>query len=377
MTGRGDEGTAERDVLLSANEEAAHFYRGQLLASTSSGPRDFLTARGFGALLDESPWTVGYAPAGWTRLVEHLTQQGYTSATLLETGLACCTRRNTLVDRFRDRITFGIRNLEGDLVGFTARCGPSAPATVPKYLNTPTTPVYKKGEAPFGLGEQHISMRAGAVPVLVEGAFDAIAVQIGQQEHNEDFAAIALCGTALSTALVKDLAQLNGRRVVLAFDRDDAGALATERAACALAPEFKHVLAIGPHGGGDPADVLGRSGASAVRAHLFGAGPAIDSALGARIQRWAGRLDNAEAKVGCLREAATLLAQLRPADTARHAVELAELLGLSAEAVTNELAEAASPGPSNVQAPLTQSTRRPGRGASHPPALANSLRTQS
>jgi DNA primase len=344
MTGSGDEGTGDRDLLLAANEAAARIFRDQLLSPASPGPRDYLTGRGFGTLLDETPWIIGYAPARWTNLVEHLTQQGYARATLLE-----------------------------ELVGFTARCAPSSPATVPKYLNTPTTPVYSKREAPFGIGEQQASMRAGAVPVLVEGPLDAVAVQVSQQEHGE-FAGIALCGTALSAALVKHLAHLNNRRVVLAFDSDDAGALATERAECALAPEFQDVLAMGPDSGGDPAEILGRSGAGAVHARLLAAGPAIDRVLGARIQRWAGQLDNAEAKVGCLREAATLLARFRPADAARHAVELAAVLGLDAEAVTRELVEAASPSPSNPLALVTECPLRPDQTVSHPPA--NSWRTQ-
>jgi DNA primase catalytic core len=373
MTGSGDEGTGDRDLLLAANEAAARIFRDQLLSPASPGPRDYLTGRGFGTLLDETPWIIGYAPARWTNLVEHLTQQGYARATLLEAGLACRTRRHTFIDRFRDRVTFGIRNLNDELVGFTARCAPSSPATVPKYLNTPTTPVYSKREAPFGIGEQQASMRAGAVPVLVEGPLDAVAVQVSQQEHGE-FAGIALCGTALSAALVKHLAHLNNRRVVLAFDSDDAGALATERAECALAPEFQDVLAMGPDSGGDPAEILGRSGAGAVHARLLAAGPAIDRVLGARIQRWAGQLDNAEAKVGCLREAATLLARFRPADAARHAVELAAVLGLDAEAVTRELVEAASPSPSNPLALVTECPLRPDHTVSHPPA--NSWRTQ-
>ena len=115
MTSLGDKGASGRDVLLAANEDAARFYRDQLLSSTSSGPSTYLTQRGFGTLLDETPWTIGYAPAGWTSLLEHLSQQGYTSAALLAAGLACRTRRNTLVDRFHDRITFGIRNPEGEL----------------------------------------------------------------------------------------------------------------------------------------------------------------------------------------------------------------------------------------------------------------------
>lgn len=376
MTSRGDEAAAEHDVLLRANEDAARFYRDQLLAPPNSGPRDYLTQRGFDALLRETPWTVGYAPAGWTNLIAHLTQQGYTGATLLQAGLASRTRRNTLIDRFRDRITFGIRNLGDELVGFTARRGPSVPATVPKYLNTPTTAVYMKGDTAFGLGEQQARIRAGAVPVIVEGPFDAAAVHVSQLKDDGEFAGIALCGTALSAGFVRDLARLNNRRAVLAFDNDDAGALATERSVCALAPQFKDVLAIGPGADGDPAEVLSRSGAPALRAHLLGAASATDRVLGVRIQRWAGRLDNAEAKVGCLREAATLLAHLRPTEAARYAVELTELLGLDAEAVTNELVEAASPITSKLRASANQARLRPHHKMSHPHATVNTSRAE-
>jgi DNA primase len=308
------------------------------------------------------PWTVGYSPAGWTALVSQLRKQGYSGDTLLEAGLACRTRRNTLVDRFRDRVTFGIRNPGGELVGFTARCAPSAPAAVPKYLNTPTTAVYRKGEAPFGLAEQQGRIRAGAVPVLVEGPFDAIAVQLACPEQAEDFAALALCGTAMSRTLATRLEQLNNRRIVLAFDSDDAGTLATERAACTLAPEFEEVLAIGADGGGDPAEVLTRSGAPALRAHLLGAGPATDRVLAARIDRGAGRLDHVDAKVACLREAAGLIAQLRPTDPAHHAVQLSQLLGVGAEVVSSELIEAMSPPASRLASPRDQCNSRQGEG---------------
>ena len=362
MNGRDHEGTVDRNLLLAANEDAARFYRNQLIASSNRGPRDYLTARGFGALLEKTPWTIGYAPAGWTTLMSHLRKQGYSGDTLLEAGLACRTRRNTLVDRFRDRITFGIRNAEGELVGFTARCGPSAAAAVPKYLNTPTTAIYTKGEAPFGLAEQQGKITAGAVPALVEGPFDAIAVQLAGPEQAEDFAGIALCGTAMSPSLASHLAHLNDRRVVLAFDGDDAGTLATERAACALAPEFVDVRAVSRQSAGDPAEALNRSGGPTLLAQLRGACPASDQVIDAHLEKWAGRLDHVDAKIGCLREAAGLLARLRPADPARHAVQLSELLGVSVEVVTSELVEAMSQTASRLASPRDQCPSRQGQG---------------
>lgn len=264
MNGDHDE-AVDREVLLAANEDAAQFYRGQLCMPTNAGPRDYVVARGFRTLLEETPWTVGYAPTGRTSLVDHLAAQGYSDATVLNAGLACRTRHDTLVDRFRDRIIFGIRNAEGELVAFTARCSPSAPGKVPKYLNTPSTALYNKSATPFGLGEQCDSIRDGAVPVLVEGPFDALAVNTAQEESERSFAALALCGTTLSGSLVDCLALLNSRSVLLAFDCDDAGNLATERAAVDLSAKFRDVRAITRRNVGDPAEVLARSGAPALR----------------------------------------------------------------------------------------------------------------
>ena len=332
-----DRSIVDRELLVAANEDAARFFRTQLLGPLGADPRTYLSARGFGAMLEDTPWTLGYAPASWTSLLDHLRQEGYWDETLLAAGLGCRTRRNTLVDRFRDRITFGIRNASGELAGFTARCGPSAPATVPKYLNTPTTAIYRKGEVAFGLGEQHSRIREGAVPVLVEGPLDALAVHLAKEEYEQDFAGLALCGTSLSPGLARALAQLNGRRIVLALDNDDAGELATERAARSAAPLFADVRAMNGNGNGDPAEVLVRSGASILVGQLSGAGHAGDQVLESHIRKWTGHLDHVDAKVGCLHEVATLLVELGSSNTAHHVSLLATRLGIGVNAVTAEL----------------------------------------
>ncbi len=169
-----------RRVLLEANEEAASYYRASLLAEVGAGPRRYLTDRGLGTALlqDDTSWTVGYAPAGWTHLRDHLRHLGFTDQTLLDTGLVSITRDGRVIDRFRDRLTFGIRDLQGGLLGFTARAAPQVPDTVPKYLNTPRTLLYDKSRSLFGLGEQTPHLRHGATPVLVEGPLDAIAIDL-------------------------------------------------------------------------------------------------------------------------------------------------------------------------------------------------------
>ena len=85
----------------------------------------YLHARGLAdCLTASSPWAVGYAPAGWTGLVEHLHGRGYTDAELLDAGLATTTKRGTVVDRFRDRLMISARNGRGETVGFVGRAAP-------------------------------------------------------------------------------------------------------------------------------------------------------------------------------------------------------------------------------------------------------------
>ena len=157
-------------------------------------------------------WTTGYAPPGWTALTGHLRSEGFTNQELLDAGLVLTTRRGTIVDRFRDRLTFGIRDAQGDLVGFTGRAAPGAGSDCPKYLNSPRTPIFDKRLLLFGLAEQTDRLTSGHVPVLTEGPLDAIAFT------STDCVGVAVCGTALTDEQRRELARVveeqAGRRVV-------------------------------------------------------------------------------------------------------------------------------------------------------------------
>src|SRR3712207_3022379 len=126
-------------------------------------------------------FTPGYAPAGWTALVDHLRGLGATETELVAAGLAQRARTGALIDRFRDRLTLPIHDADGAIVGFIARRNPTA-ADVgragPKYLNTPGTDLYRKGEHLFGLYETRGALAAGGTPALVEGPLDAIALTL-------------------------------------------------------------------------------------------------------------------------------------------------------------------------------------------------------
>jgi DNA primase len=345
-----DPSSGIRRVLLEVNEEAATFYRTSLLAEVGAGPRRYLTDRGFTALLHDTPWTVGYAPAGWTHLRDHLHHLGLTDQTLLDTGLVSITRDGRMIDRFRDRLTFGIRDLQGGLVGFTARAAPQVPDTVPKYLNTPRTLLYDKSRSLFGLGEHAPHLRDGATPVLVEGPLDAIAidltntdltnVDLARADRPPGLAPVSPCGTALTDHQARLLSALNNRRIIVAFDRDGPGARATAHAYQVLRDRFGSLKTAELPPGSDPADLLRQAGATGLRTHLANPTDLATRIVDDYLATWPTRDHNAEAKIACLRGAARLVAAMTITDLTHQAARLPGLVHLSQPIVTNELIEA-------------------------------------
>jgi DNA primase len=337
-------GHEHRRTLLAANEEAAAYFRAALLADAGAGPQDYLTDRGFAALLHDTPWTVGHAPAGWTRLRDHLRHRGYPDQALLNAGLVTTVSTGNLIDRFRGRLTFGIRNPDGDLVGFTARAAPRAGARVPKYLNTPGTALYDKSRSLFGLGEQAPRLRAGATPVLVEGALDALAVDLTNRDDAPRLAPVSPCGTALTTDQAALLGALSGGdRIVVAFDRDEPGARAAARAYTLLRLRFAALAATRTPPASDPADLLRLTGPTGLRHHLTNTTPLATRLVDDYLATWPQLRDNAEARVACLRDVARIVCRMTAPDLANQAGRLPYLLGLTQETVTRELIEAASP----------------------------------
>lgn len=161
------------------------------------------------------------------RLVGHLRGLGFSDDEIVAAGLA--RRRGEddhLVDVFRGRITFGIRNESGQLAGFTARDYVASDG--PKYLNTPAGHLFRKGNLLFGAAEQAEQLRAGTIaPVLVEGPMDVLALR----QHNAAPPVVSTCGTAVTDEQVALLGRMTpARTIVIALDGDDAGQRAAEAA---------------------------------------------------------------------------------------------------------------------------------------------------
>jgi len=318
--------------LVAANEAAAMFYRQMLLGPDADGPRSYLTSRGFATLLHDTPWTVGYAPAGWTNTLDHLRGQGFDDQTLLEAGIASRTRRGTLIDRFRDRITFGIRDPDGRLVAFIGRGAPTAKQASPKYLGSPATRIYRKGELLFGLHEHSERIRANSAPVIVEGPLDAVAVS-----ELADSAGLALCGTAL-TRQQAGLISSTASDIVLCLDSDPAGRAAIVRSSTQFWRNGTNVrVAVLPEGK-DPASLSGNQ----LRRALRGAAPAERMVVDVLLDGRRGLDDNVEAQLSALRYVARVLAESPPPHEAIAATELWRRTRLGYEVTTAQLTQAIS-----------------------------------
>ncbi len=135
--------------LIAAHQAANDFYRSYLLDEPKA--LAYLRSRGIvAATAHAEPWTIGYAPPGWTQLRDHLSARGFTSTELLAAGLVTTARSGSLIDVFRDRVTFPIRDPAGQVVAFTGRDLSGRPDT-PKYRNTTTTAIYRKSATLYGI----------------------------------------------------------------------------------------------------------------------------------------------------------------------------------------------------------------------------------
>jgi DNA primase len=324
--------------IARVHDSAAQFFRTQMPGSWVPG---YLASRGLSPTVQDH-WQAGYAPAAWNALTRHLRAAGYPGTLLEAAGLARRSRRGTLIDTFRDRAMLPIRSTDGTIVAFIGRAPDHANPGTPKYLNSPSTSLYDKGEVLFGLGEARDALTRGARPVIVEGPLDAIAVTTAAPGR---YAGVAPCGTALTArhaAALGQAADLRSAGVTVAFDPDEAGHRAAVRAYRLLVPLTDKLATMTLPEGQDPAQILASSGPGALAEALARrARPLPDLIINAELRRWTRRrLREADGQIGALRAAAPLIAAMPPAHAGRQVARLAAVLRLDHATVTEAVTDA-------------------------------------
>ena len=213
--------TQNKERLYEILELAAKFYQTQFAASKTAlqytlGKRQFSKQTAL-------KWQLGYAPNNGTALVEFLRKKGFKDTEMKLAGLTSQNYRGNVQDMFRGRLMIPLADAQGRIVGFTARILIEDP-NAPKYINTPSTPLYDKSRHVFGLHLAKDAIRKNKFVVLAEGNLDVI------QSHQSGVCqVVATAGTALTEPHLKALSRLTGD-IRLCFDADKAGVAATERA---------------------------------------------------------------------------------------------------------------------------------------------------
>lgn len=218
---RDPERDRERDRLIDLNERAAHYFANLLWTSPAAAPaRALLERRGVDRPTADR-FGIGFAPDSFDALKSHLLARSVTEDEMLAAGLLSKSENTgRTYDRFRNRVTFPIRNREGQVIGFGAR---ALGDEKPKYLNSPQTPIFDKRSVLYALDKAYDAIRRDRSIVIVEGYMDAIAAhQLGYEN------VVASMGTAVTPTQVAAIRRYLDR-VYLALDSDAAGQIATLR----------------------------------------------------------------------------------------------------------------------------------------------------
>ena len=277
--------SARREALLKVHEVAVAYFREQLDGPAGGRAREQLRERGVTTRTIEE-LGLGFAPHGREGLKGRLLAQGFEKSLLLQSGLVLQrengpstgssssqekSRDGEMVDRFRNRLMIPIFRDTGSVIGFGGRSMESD--QMPKYLNSPETPIYSKGRTLYGLNFSKAAIRKLGYVVIVEGYFD-----YAQVFQTQAAPVVASCGTALTSSQAQLIRRFTSR-VVLSFDPDAAGQGAAARSCELLVSEGFDVNVLALNKGEDPDTFIRRNGADAYRERLKTSRPYLEYLL--------------------------------------------------------------------------------------------------
>ncbi len=314
----------KRKSVLELNKEAANFFFKSLRSPLGKEAVEYIKKR---KLKTETinKFALGYAPASWNALCDHLKSKGYSLELAREAGLCAANKNGGYYDVFRDRLMFPIIDVRGNVIAFGGRV--IKKDEIPKYLNSPDTPVFKKSKNLFSLNN---AKGTKDFLILAEGYMDVIALyQAGFKN------AVATLGTAITP----EQALLMSRyvsEVVICYDADEAGKKATDRAIDILSKTGIKVKVLRISGGKDPDEFIKEYGADKFAALLNGSGNKTEYRLADIRGRF--NLELPDDRLSYLKECAAVLAGLNsPIERDLYAGRLADELAVAKTAILSEV----------------------------------------
>ena len=314
-----------KEKTYKINKLAAKFYYEQLISPAGKRGLDYFASR----KLDPKTikrFGLGFAPDGWTNLVDFLRKEGFSDKDMVAAGVAAVSQKSGRVyDYFRNRVMFPIIDLRGNVIAFGGRV---LGDEKPKYLNSPDTPVFKKTKNLFALNLAKSSKERRLV--LAEGYMDVIAL------HQAGFdCTVASLGTALTSEQARMIANY-ADEVVVAYDSDGAGRKATQRAFTIFDELGIKVRVLSIPGAKDPDEFIKKFGAQRFKLLLDQSSSVTDY----KLAEVAEKNDNTtpSGKAQYLRDAAQVIAEIpSPVERDIYIRKLGEELSVSHEAIAEQV----------------------------------------
>lgn len=329
LTPEEEKEARERKEVHAALEYAARFYEYQLRSSPAGqAALAYLQRRG---LTDATiaRFRIGYAPDQFDALVR-AARQRFSTAALVRAGLIQARERGDgYYDRFRGRAMFPICDVRGRVIGFGGRA--LQPDQVPKYYNSPDGPYFNKRLHLYALHLAKETMRAEDTAIVTEGYMDAIAL------HQAGFTTAV---ASLGTSLTREHAELLRRqctRVVIAYDADAAGQMASVRGLDTLARAGCSVRVLRIPDGKDPDEFIQAHGAAAFRQCLAEAVPLVEFKVRLALEKHAGAGNAAETTAAAVREVMPVLLEIPEVTRDGYVRMVASALAISEEALRIEV----------------------------------------
>ena len=347
-----------RAKLLELHEAAAAWFEQQLAGPEGAVAREYLAGRGLDAK-GIKEFRIGYSPDSFNALRDFLGKQA-DAETLRASGLFSQKEHEDgtmgpLYDRFRKRVMFPIANEGGRVIAFTARTLETGEKAGAKYINSPETPLYTKGQVLFNLDRAKGAIRTAGFALLVEGQMDCISVYLRGIQN-----VIATSGTAF-TEMQVNILRRHTTQLVVNFDPDAAGANAAEKSIALLTEEGFDLKIVTLEDGLDPDRYIRERGLEAYVKAIRGARRRADYLIERARQLFPGQ--SAEQK---LKQLNFLLPHIRQSPQKllrdQFAADAAQKLGIDSSVLREELRQAAlkrrdridDNSPSNLRPPTTQ-----------------------
>ena len=319
-----DAETRRRSKMLAVNKDAARYFRDQLSTPAGAAARRYIAERQIGDRAVKI-FGLGYAPNGWTGLLDAMHAKGYTDFELFDAGLVSKGKRGGYYDKFRDRLMFPVIDIRGEVIGFSGRI---LSGDGPKYMNSPETLVFNKSRNLFAMNLAKKS-KCGYI-ILAEGNVDVVSL------HQAGFdSAVASLGTSLTPEQARLLSRFTNE-VIIAYDNDGAGIKASQRAIGILEQLDVRVKVLSMSGAKDPDEFIKLKGPDAFRNLIEASENQEDYRLRLITKKYDLSVD--EQKIEFLKEASEFVAKLPDAVKRQvYGMRVASQAGVNADVVTKEI----------------------------------------